>query len=223
MENKVCILSTKKLRPGQRQYLLNAGFSVIDADFINVTPREFNTRKINNCLIFTSQNALKSFMENKKWADYLDNKTFCVGVNTKKALESVGFIVTASADYAADLAKIIIRDYSHERFTFFSGSLRRDVLPVMLDEAGIDFNEFEVYQTILTPHKINADVDGVLFFSPSGVKSYLKKNKIGKKMCFCIGTTTAEALENTTENIAVASRPTLENVIVKCIKYYKSK
>jgi len=38
--------------------------------------------------------------------------------------------------------------------------------------------------------------DGILFFSPSAVESYLKSNTIKDEMCFCIGETTAEALEN---------------------------
>lgn len=223
MQSKVCILSTKKLRPGQRQYLLNAGLSVIDADFINVVPREFNANEINNCLIFTSQNALKSFMENKKWPEYLDKKTFCVGSNTKLALENAGFVVTAYADYAADLAKIIVYEYRNETYTFFSGSIRRDILPHALTDFGVKFNEIEVYQTMLTPHSIKPGVDGILFFSPSAVASYLKENKTEKRMCFCIGTTTAEALNGITENIAIATRPTIDNVIIKCIKYYKSK
>lgn len=222
MESNVCIVSTKKLRPGHRQYLLNAGMSVIDADFINVTPREFNAAHINNCLIFTSQNALKSFMENEKWKEYLGKKTFCVGRNTKQALEDAGFSVIASADYAADLAKIIVSEYMSESYTFFSGSMRRDLLPMAMADAGIKFNEIEVYQTVLTPHKIKPAADGVLFFSPSGVASYLKENNVGNKMCFCIGTTTAEALKGITTNIAISTRPTIDNVIIKCIKYYKS-
>jgi uroporphyrinogen-III synthase len=41
------------------------------------------------------------------------------------------------------------------------------------------------------------------------------------KTCFCIGTTTAKALEKRTENIVIAPQPTIENVITEVIKYYK--
>ena len=40
-------------------------------------------------------------------------------------------------------------------------------------------------------------------------------------MCFCIGETTAEALENKKiKNIVIAKKPTVENVIDEVIEYY---
>ncbi len=41
-------------------------------------------------------------------------------------------------------------------------------------------------------------------------------------MCFCIGTTTAKALEHKTKNILIASHPTVENVIEQALEYYKN-
>jgi uroporphyrinogen-III synthase len=94
-------------------------------------------------------------------------------------------------------------------------------LPDALAKAKISFNEIEVYETRLTPHKINTTVDGILFFSPSGAESYLKENELNNETCFCIGTTTAEALTGITTNIVTANKPTVENVIVQAINYYK--
>ena len=81
-------------------------------------------------------------------------------------------------------------------------------------------DEIEVYQTVLTSHKVEARHNGILFFSPSAVESYLKENKIDNKTCFCIGYTTAETLKGKTENIIIASQPKIENVIAEVIKYY---
>ena len=78
-----------------------------------------------------------------------------------------------------------------------------------------------VYETKQKSYKINQAFDGILFFSPSGVKSFLENNALDNKTCFCIGTTTAKALENRTKNIIIASQPTVENVIDEVIKYYK--
>ena len=96
-------------------------------------------------------------------------------------------------------------------------------LPDALKEAGIKFNEIQVYDTSLQPQKIKTAVDAILFFSPSGVESYLKENKIGDKKCFCIGTTTAEPLKEITENIIIAKQQTVENVIIQTINYYSNK
>lgn len=214
------ILSTKKLLANQKQYLLNAGLSVIEADFISINLKSFSAEKINPNLIFTSTNAFKSFLQNEVSTRMKDNRIFCVGNATKRFIEEKGYSVAASADYAAELSKIIVEGYNAERFTFFSGSLRRETLPETLRNARMDFNEVEVYETILSPHNISAVLDGILFFSPSGIESYLLQNVIGKETCFCIGTTTAEALTDVTDKIIVANRPTIENVIIQCINYY---
>ena len=60
-------------------------------------------------------------------------------------------------------------------------------------EANITFDEYRVYDNIETSIKINSQIDGLLFYSPSGVNSYIKNNTITHEMCFCIGTTTADA------------------------------
>jgi uroporphyrinogen-III synthase len=215
------ILSTKKLLVNQKQYLLNARLAVVEADFISIQYTPFEVKDIRQNLLFTSQNAFTSFLLNEESGNYKDKAIFCVGSKTKEAIEKAGYTVLASADYAEQLAEIIIREHSGESFTFFSGSMRRETLPQALANANIDFNEIEVYKTVLSPHTINSRLDGILFYSPSGVESYLKENNIGSAVCFCIGTTTAEALKGITENIVIANKPTLENVIIQCINYYK--
>ena len=111
--------------------------------------------------------------------------------------------------------------YTKESYTFFSGNLRKETLPKALKEAKLNFNEIQVYETTLTPQKIKTAVDGILFFSPSGIESYLKENKIKNEICFCIGETTAEALDKITKNIIVADQPTIEDVIEDVITEYK--
>ncbi|MFZ0597135.1 MAG: uroporphyrinogen-III synthase, partial [Flavobacterium sp.] len=134
-----------------------------------------------------------------------------------------GFNVVAYTGYAADLAEIITLIYRSESFTFFSGNLRRETLPKALKDADVKLNEIQVYDTSLTPQKIKTALDGILFFSPSGVESYLKENTIKKEKCFCIGETTAEALEKITKNIIIADQPTVEDVIEDVILEYSNK
>lgn len=217
---KARVLSTKKLLPNHRQFLLNAGLAVVEADFISVHPKPFEINTINQNLIFTSQNAVKSFLLNGKAGDYKSHPVFCVGSKTKEAIEGAGYKVIAFAEYAEGLAEMIIKEHLDERFTFFSGNMRRDTLPEALANAGIDHNEIEIYQTVLSPTNINTTLDAVLFFSPSGVESYLTENKIGDAVCFCIGKTTAGALDGITEKIVIANKQTIENTIVQCVSYF---
>jgi len=225
------ILSTKNLLSNQKQFLLNANLSVVEADFIEIKSLPILANaQINEALIFTSQNAVNAVLGFENIADLKTKKIFCVGLKTKALLEANGFQVEAYTGYAEDLAEIISLVYADSSYTFFSGNLRRDILPEKLKEAGISFNEIEVYKTILTPQKMtstgsakgNSTFDGILFYSPSGVESYTKENKITDEICFCIGNTTAEALEHHTKNIIVANQPSVENVIIQCINYYKA-
>ena len=223
MTKQINILSTKKLLPNQKQELLDASIIVIEEDFIETNIKNFELSKVNNNLIFTSQNAVQSILQHPKCEDLKSKDVFSIGMKTKDLLTENGFNVVAYTGYAADLAEIISLIYSEESFTFFSGNLRRDVLPNTLKENGIIFNEIEVYETKITSKKITKKLDGILFFSPSGVESYFKLNTIKDETCFCIGETTAEALENKkVKTIVIADKPSVENVIAEVVEYYNN-
>ena len=221
MSNQINILSTKTLLSHQKQTLLDAGFSVAEANFIKTENSDFDLKEINDNLIFTSQNAAQSVLLHPKSNELKSKTVFCVGIKTKALLEENGFNVDVYVDYASDLAEIITLIYSSESFTFFSGNLRKETLPKALKAAKVNFNEIQVYETTLTPQKIKTPVDGILFFSPSAVESYLKENKIKNEICFCIGETTASSLEKITRNIIVADQPSVDNVIEDVIEEYK--
>jgi uroporphyrinogen-III synthase len=220
--SNIRILSTKKLQSNQKQFLLNAGFSVVEADFIAIKYKEVALTDINDNLIFTSINAVKAVDNHQDVQQIRRKPCFCVGEKTAALLDQVGFTVMEIANDASGLAKTIGDKYKDETFTFFSGNIRMETLPLSLKTGGITFNEKEVYDTILVPQEIKTSVDGILFFSPSGVESYLSKNSITSQTCFCIGDTTAKALEGKTKNITIANKPSVENVIVQCINHYKA-
>ena len=221
MSKPISILSTKTLLSPQKQALLNEGFSVTEANFIKTESSDFDLKGINDNLIFTSQNAAQSVLLHPKCSALKAKNVFCVGLKTKALLEENGFNVAVYVDYASDLAEIITLIYSNESYTFFSGNLRKETLPNALKEAKVNFNEIQVYETTLTPQKIKTTIDGILFFSPSAIESYLMENKIKNEICFCIGSTTAEALEKITRNIIIADQPSVENVIEDVIEEYK--
>lgn len=218
LEKSIRILSTKKLKSNQKQFLLNAGFRLVEADFIQIKSHKINISSNYDFLIFTSQNAVLSVLENENHPILKSKISFCVGIKTRQLLEENGFQVEQSFDYAEELVEYLLKHHSEKKFTFFSGNLRRDTIPNAFQKNNIIFEEIEVYQTHLTPHKIDNQVDGILFFSPSAVQSYVKENTITNEICFCIGTTTAAEL--TTNNRIIANLPTVENVIIQCINYF---
>jgi len=221
MAKSIQILSTKILSPLQKEELKKGGFDLIEADFIKTENKPFEFKDLNESLIFTSQNAVHSVLSHPDSEQLKKKNVYCVGLKTKALLSDNGFNVVAYTGYASDLAEIITLIYRNESYTFFSGNLRKDTLPNALKDAGIQLNEIQVYDTSLQPQKIKTAVDAILFFSPSGVESYLKENTIKKEVCFCIGETTAEALSKTTKNIIVADQPTIEDVIEDVIHEYK--
>lgn len=214
------ILSTKKLSKALKKKFSDAKIELVEKNFIQTKSISFETPQLNDYLVFTSKKAVKSVLK----SEVKNVHTFsclCVGSKTKNFLEKKGFAVLESADYAEDLIQIIDSKYKSNSFTFFCGNIRKDTIPNYFQENKIAYNEFVVYETKLKPHQIKKEYDGVLFFSPSGVNSFLENNTIENKTCFCIGTTTSKALENKTENIVIASQPTVENVITEVIKFYK--
>lgn len=214
------ILSTKKLSKALKNKLSDAKIELVEKNFIQTKAVVFETPQLNAFLVFTSKEAVKSVLKSKT-KNVLSKSCLCVGSKTKSFLEKKGFTVLESADYAEELIQIIESKYKTNSFTFFCGNIRRNTIPDFFQQNKIVYNEIVVYETKLKQHQIKEPFDGVLFYSPSGVNSFLKKNSLENKTCFCIGTTTAKALENKIENIIIASQPTVENVITEVIKYYK--
>lgn len=215
------VLSTRKLAPEMRERLLSAGVALVEADFITLDLLPPEIAEVYEHLLFTSQNAVKSMLKHPDWAQIKQRPAFCVGEKTRALLINSGVTVYAWTPYASELGPLITRDFPSARITFFSGNLRMDTLPEWFTQHRVPFNEYMVYQTRITPHRIAEPVNGVLFFSPSGVQSYLQQNSIGGKTCFCIGTTTASALDATPLHIELAAEPTLESTVAKCAQFYR--
>jgi uroporphyrinogen-III synthase len=221
VENNIGILATKRLASNQKQFLLNAGFWVMDEDFITINLIAFEISTTEDVLIFTSQNAVQQVVKHK---EKVGNKpVLCVGKKTKQLLLDHGFSVVRSVLDAEELVEIIEKKYLDKSFTFFCGKTKLNTIPQFFKERKLPHQIIEVYETLETPIKIAPKMDGILFFSPSGVSSYMKENKITNEICFCIGSTTATAVEPFTKNIIMANQPSVENVIIQCINYFKSK
>ncbi|WP_333807897.1 uroporphyrinogen-III synthase [Flavobacterium sp.] len=219
------ILSTKKLSKALKNKLSDAKIELVEKNFIQTKSITFDTPQLNDYLIFTSKEAVKSVLKSNL-KNVFSKPCFCVGSKTHSFLKKKGFSVLESTDYAEELIQLIDSKYKNHSFTFFCGNIRRNTIPDFFQQNKIAFNEIVVYETKLKSSQIKESFDGVLFYSPSGVNSFLENNTLRNKTCFCIGTTTAKALENNPEasghkNIIIASQPTVEHVIDEVIKYYK--
>ncbi|WP_106791570.1 uroporphyrinogen-III synthase [Aquimarina sp. Aq78] len=219
MDTSPTILSTKKLSAAQKELLLNTGIGFVEYEAITIKLLEINIEDTVQNAIFTSKNAVKAI----KNSGMVVSNCFCVGDNTKKLLQENDLNVVETAQNASDLAEIIIKKYKNDSFLFFCGNLRRDELPDLLEQNNVEVKEQIVYKTHLKSNKFNRTFDGILFFSPSGIQSYVSENKIEESVSFCIGNTTASEAKKYTDNIIVANKPTVENVIVQAVKYFNKK
>ncbi len=212
------VLSTKKLSLSQKQLLLNAGIGLVEYDAIQIEFIDFKTdnRAFKNAVI-TSKNTAKAILKK----DLKIENCFCVGEKTASFLKENNFNIAEIADYGVNLAQIIVGEYPKENFVFFCGNERREELPAILKKNNVNFDEIEVYKTNLKPKQFEREFEGILFFSPSGVKSFVSKNKLNKSIAFCIGSTTASEAKKHTSNIVMANKPSIENVIVQAVKYFK--
>ena len=215
------VLSTKVLSPAQKELFLNSGiglvtYAALEIEYLPVKiPQDFTH------LIFTSKNGVIGFLESVGKADIKKYTCFCVGSKTKHYLEENGLVVGKTAENALELANYLSNHHENESFLFFSGNMRRPDLPEVLLNNNVRYKEITTYQSHLKPKKFVRLFDGILFFSPSGIKSYMHANNLGDSVIFCIGNTTAEEAKKHTNNIIVANRPTVENVLVQAIKYFK--
>ena len=215
------VLSTKILTPSQKELFLNSGLGLVEYDALKI---EFLNVKIPlDCVnyIFTSKNAVKAFLNQTKDLNKTKFNAFCVGEKTKSILVENGLKVVAMAEYASELAKNIVKRNQNETFIFLCGNKRRDELLDVLTKHNVQYKEVEVYHTHLNPKGFQRDFDGILFFSPSGVRSYLSENSLGNSTLFCIGETTATEAQKHSKNVIIANKPTVENVLVQAINHFR--
>ena len=215
------VLSTKMLSLSQKELFLNSGLGLVEYDALKI---EFLNAEIpldQDNYIFTSKNAVKAFLNQAKELDLSKYNAFCVGEKTKSILQEKGVNVMEMAENASALAEILVKKHQKESFLFLCGNKRRDELPASLKKNNVQYKELEVYRTHLNAKAFQRDFDGILFFSPSGIRSYLLKNTLGNSTLFCIGDTTAAEAQKHSKNIILANKPTVENVLVQAINHFK--
>ena len=212
------ILSTKKLSTVQKDQLLQEGVCVVDYDAISITFLDFEAPEVIDNAIFTSQQAVRSFLEKSQGVLSIKN-CFCVGPKTKFILEENGLKVLEIGQNATELAQNIVKNYKNCVFYYFCGTIRRKELPKALKSEKISLFEVKTYKTVLKTKKFDQNWDGILFFSPSGVASYISENKHQENTyAFCIGQTTAASAKKHFKSVVVAPTNTIESVLEKTIE-----
>lgn len=178
----------------------------------------------NNSLIFTSVHGVEAFFENQFLANenFVEknfNKIYAVGKKSKKSLREKGFGTFKVKKNAEELANFIIEKSKKETFLHFCGNIALDTLENKLSKEKIEYKKVIVYETKLKYPVINNSFDDIVFFSPSGVRSFIKNNSLVGKRVFSIGNTTTQELEKyTNENIFTSAESNLEDILELILK-----
>lgn len=208
------VFSTKKLTEEQQRLFLSS-VHVKSEDFIKISPSRIAPTALKSELenvIITSQNAVESLLMHATADELKFKNIYCVGRKTKRLIENHIGKVAYTASNAKKLAEHLVEYIEGSEVTYFCSNLRLDTLPQILEENNIQVNEIEAYKTKSAAVKVADEVEGVLFFSPSTINSYLETNS-PDKVAYCIGDTTAAHAKKHFNDVRVAKIPTVESVI----------
>ncbi|MBX9449957.1 MAG: uroporphyrinogen-III synthase [Taibaiella sp.] len=176
--------------------------------------------------VFTSKNAVQAIRRTLdtipcKW------KIMCTAPGTEMLIRQwLGeeAIIFSGADGAA-IAAFIRETALEQKFVFFCGDKRRQIIPDTLRNLRKDWEEIVVYRNQSLDPKVSETYDYYLFFSPSAVYSFLKNNTIPREAtAVAIGATTAACLQECqAARILTAAEPSLSSMIQTIIDYEDKK
>ena len=208
------LLSTKKLNVKIKSALYKSGINIFEAPMIKTRLIDFQWPKIEDGIIITSSTALKGVLKHTEYKTIIKTPFFCVGTSTKVKLLELGLNVIECEYSAKGLANKIIKKYSNKTFNYFCGKQRLNVIDELFKKNSIGLCFSEVYETKETSIKIENCFEGVLFFSPSAVKSYAKNNSFDSKIFFSWGNTTAKEIAKYSDNYFVSKKPEINSLIL---------
>ncbi len=133
--------------------------------------------------------------------------------------------IAGFANNGEQLSEVMLKDKRIRKIFFFCGNIRRDKMPAKLKNNGIAVEEIVVYKTIETSGIIKKKYDGILFYSPSAVQSFFKKNTVSNKTeLFAIGATTANAIEQfSNQPVIIAEIPGKENLVDLAVNHFSKR
>ncbi|MET3034783.1 uroporphyrinogen-III synthase [Chryseobacterium sp. NRRL B-14859] len=224
------ILFTKNIDPAIISRALGEDIVADCVEVIKTTPMIISPFDLKNySLIFTSVNGVKAFFKNRfqpneDFTAKNYNKIYCVGEKTKKELRKNGFGTFKVLKNADLLSQFIIGHCQHEQFLHFCGNLAINVLDKDLPLQNIKYKKVTIYNTEEINPLITEKYHAAVFFSPSGVRSFAKRNSLENMKLVSIGETTSGELRNyTQQEIFTSEDNNLASILSLVVKIFKNK
>ena len=209
------VLSTRRLDAAVLAELAEAGVRCTAHDFVDIVPRvnapELQLQPHEGTVLVSSQNALHAL-------DWSGVQVRCVGEKTAEKLRARGAQVLSVHSGAASMSEHAVA--LRETCTFVCGSTRMPTVEDAFARAGAALKVVEVYDTLHASRRMDGPWDGILFFSPSGVRSYHASNA-QLPPSFCIGATTGAVAQSFGHPVVLASKSTKLAVVRAAIEHFR--
>jgi len=219
------LLSTRLLDPASHRVLTEAGISCTDYPALKfehiLRVGELGALPLDSIFICTSSQAvaaLKPFVEELVRFESL--RAFAVGDRTGQRLKDMGFTLLGKRPNARTLGELICSEKPGGTLVFLCGDRSLRDLPGVLNDCGLSLREIVAYKTRFNPRSFSEKFDALLFFSPSGVRSFTESNRIGAEHIFCLGPTTASEARAFSDRILVSPEPRVESLVRAVVSYY---
>jgi len=178
-------------------------------------------------VVFTSSNAVKYFFEGGYEIAIEGKLIFSLSGKTANEFLKYNVTPTYVAVNASALADALIGIRGVKSALHICGNLKLDVIQTRLEVVDIKYTPLVVYATQYVNNlQLEQMFDAVMFYSPTGVESYLTHNEVQDNMvCCCIGETTAETLRKKRKGIKiiVSAKPVPETMIDETVKYFQTR
>ena len=208
------IFSSKLLSQGQKD-LFNNTLKIESSDFVKTATNRIKPlflKAAHKNVVITSKNGVESLLNNCAVEDLNFETIYCVGRRTKRLIEQKIGPVKHFEKNAKALANYLVEFIEGSEVTYFCSDIRMDDLPSILEKNNIKVQEIEAYSTKLQAPKLENSIEGVMFYSPSTIQSFLQKNT-PNCIAYCIGESTAKEAKKYFKDVRVAKIPTVESVI----------
>lgn len=241
MQNKISVLSSKKIDKQFKKILRQENFNIYDYDFLsfsylnkNKIFEKFDVNFKRDIFIFTSVNAILALVsmikKNYSLSILYNIDVYCIDGKTSNLALDYWFNILATWKDSIDLSKNIIKhlsknDIYSNNLIYLTSENHLKYMEDFLYDNGFLVNTINIYKKKLNSKKIDLDYDFILFFSPSTIDSFLEKNQLKiNSIVVCIWKTTASYFleKNLSNKLLISDDINIKSMFIK-IKDYLSK
>ena len=150
--------------------------SLIHIEFVQPeTEKLVEQKKYQTQFVVSSKWGAKWLVQNLSKVNFSgSDQVFCLSEKQKEILKlATKNVFVSKMKNSASLVKLVMEKNTSETVVFLHGNKTQDSTSSKLNAAGIRFLNLEVYKNSLLKNKINRNFNVYLFFSPSGVESFI--------------------------------------------------